>query len=79
MSGTIIRDGTGSHRAAKVDIENKLLTRAVTVSEFGHNSLDEEAGYGAHLQHTFVAADTSEELAQWQQEQQDEWEDEGLI
>jgi len=63
MSGWEIKDGGGSQRSALVDEDNRLMTRAIILSEFGHHSLQDGHGYGVYLRHTFVAADTNEELA----------------
>jgi len=54
-----ITDGAGTNFAAKVDSENKLMTRAVTESEIQHVNEVEEQVYTAYVALTPDAVDPS--------------------
>ena len=57
-----IEDGTGTGKRAKVSSQNRLEVNAVHVAEMTHISSTDGGAYSLHLDRTFLAADTIENI-----------------
>lgn len=56
---TIIKDGTGSERAAKVNSDNRLHTNAITISDAGKSNIDGKLFIAGSLDVTLTTANES--------------------